>query len=281
MRIPGWERDLRSPGLPRMQYVESHNDDITELRYHPTRNNVLLSGSTDGLVNIYDTTIADEDETLLQVINHGSVHHAGFIGEKAIYALSHDELFSIHPFNDPDENVVEPAPIQFGDLRSALHCDYVVNVLVGAAGAYAATGSTRYSPPSCSHLFHSSLFLHPVLMTIRRAREQSLDLIPIVASPEFQFDRTKVWRLPGAHGEEVVRSVLLDNLSGSVFTCGEDGQVRVWRDESEASTQGGVQSSKIEANKTHPDTSSTAGRPSRLKEDRKTKRHKEKRYAPY
>ncbi|KAI2225807.1 hypothetical protein LOZ15_000201 [Ophidiomyces ophidiicola] len=254
MRIPGWERDLRSPGLPRMQYVESHNDDITELRYHPTRNNVLLSGSTDGLVNIYDTTIADEDETLLQVINHGSVHHAGFIGVKAIYALSHDELFSIHPFNDPDENVVEPAPIQFGDLRSALHCDYVVNVLVGAAGAYAATGSTR---------------------------EQSLDLIPIVASPEFQFDRTKVWGLPGAHGEEVVRSVLLNNLSGSVFTCGEDGQVRVWRDESEASTQGGVQSSKIEANKTHPDTSSTAGRPSRLKEDRKTKRHKEKRYAPY
>lgn len=104
---------------------------------------MLLSGSTDGLVNIYDTTIMDEDEALLQVINHGSVHHAGFIGEKAIYALSHDEAFSIHPFNDPDENVVEPAPIQFGDLRSVLQCDYVVNVLVDAGNAYTATGSTR------------------------------------------------------------------------------------------------------------------------------------------
>lgn len=87
--------------------------------------------------------VTDEDEALLQVINHGSVHHAGFIGEKAVYALSHDEVFSIHPLNDLDENILEPAPILFGDLRTVLQCDYVVNVLVDAESAYTAIGSTR------------------------------------------------------------------------------------------------------------------------------------------
>lgn len=39
-----------------------------------------------------------------------------------------------------------------------------------------------------------------------------LDLVPIVATPPFSFgfDRPKTWRLPGAHGEEVVRCVYLD-----------------------------------------------------------------------
>ncbi|EAS32227.3 WD repeat protein [Coccidioides immitis RS] len=245
--------DLRSPGQPRMQYVESHNDDITELCYHPTRNDVLLSGSTDGLVSVYNTTIAEEDDALLQVINHGSIHHAGFIGDKAIYALSHDEVFSIHPFNDPDENIVEPAPIQFGDLRSALHCDYAVDILVDG-GVYAAVGSTR---------------------------EQTLNLVPIVASPEFHFDQAKVWRLPGAHGEEIVRSMLLDSQSQTVFTCGEDGHVRLWREDSEMIIQSDTKSADEPKVKTRPDSQAQDGKHSRNKETRKEKRHKDKRYKPY
>ncbi|WEW54809.1 hypothetical protein PRK78_000234 [Emydomyces testavorans] len=231
------------------------NSFLYQLHYHPTLNNVLLSGSTDGLVNIYDTTIIDEDDALLQVVNHGSVHHAGFIEDKAVYALSHDESFSIHPFNDLDENVVEFSAIQFGDLRPLLHCDYVVDVLIDAGGAYAATGSTR---------------------------EKTLDLVPIVSSPEFRFDRGKIWRLPGAHGEEVVRSVLLDHECKIVFTCGEDGHVRIWREENEEKMQEDMKPSDIESkSKIHPDASSQAAQPSRNKEKRKENRHRGKRYKPY
>lgn len=115
-----------------------------QLQFHPTRDNVLLSGSTDGLVNIYDTTIADEDDALLQVINHGSIHHAGFLSTEAIYALSHDEVFSIHPITDPDSNKTEdePSPVQFGDLRQPLQCEYVVQTLAGNGGIYLAAGNT-------------------------------------------------------------------------------------------------------------------------------------------
>lgn len=81
-----------------------------------------------------------------------------------------------------------------------------------------------------------------------------------MSTPTWRFDQDNLWRLPGAHGDEVVRSVYLDeqvclsraleheppspalvvlfsgdwltlNLlqSQSVFTCGEDGFVRAWK----------------------------------------------------
>ncbi|KAJ5624925.1 hypothetical protein N7510_001234 [Penicillium lagena] len=194
--------DIRSPAACRLQYVESHNDDITELQYHPTRSNIVLSGSTDGLVNIYDTTITDEDDALVQVINHGSVHHAGFLSERTIYALSHDELFSVHPATDPDEPTQEPEPVHFGDVRQPLGCEYIAQLCIGSQGPYIAAGNKA---------------------------DQRLDLIPLVSDPTWRFDQDSLWRLPGAHGEEVVRSVYLDEQSQSVFTCGEDGFVRVWK----------------------------------------------------
>lgn len=100
----------------------------------------MLSGSTDGLVNIYNTDITDEDEALVQVINHGSVHHAGFLSERTIYALSHDEVFSIHPATDPEEEAQEPNPVQFGDLRQPLGCEYIAQLCIGSQGPYVAAG---------------------------------------------------------------------------------------------------------------------------------------------
>ncbi|KAF9884840.1 hypothetical protein FE257_001183 [Aspergillus nanangensis] len=213
--------DVRSPGQIRLQYVESHNDDVTELQYHPTRHDILLSGSTDGLVNIYNTAITDEDDALVQVINHGSVHHAGFLSEQTIYALSHDEVFSIHPATDPDDEQAQvPDPVQFGDLRQPLSCEYIAQLCVGSQGPYIAAGNKM---------------------------EQRLDLVPLVASPSWTFDQENLWRLPGAHGEEIVRSVYLDEQSQSVFTGGEDGFVRVWRADSEATEpEGSVKASRKE-----------------------------------
>lgn len=124
-----------------------------QLQFHPTRNNILLSGSTDGLVNIYDTTITDEDDALVQVINHGSVHHAGFLNDRAIFALSHDEVFSIHPATDPDdEQSQDPNPVQFGDLRQPLDCEYIAQLCLGAQGLpHIAAGNKAYA-----HVFYLS-----------------------------------------------------------------------------------------------------------------------------
>lgn len=95
-------------------------------------------------MNIYDTTVSDEDDALLQVVNHGSIHHAGFLAEDAIYALSHDEIFSVYPRHSSEEAATEPPPIPFGDLRQALDCNYVVQVVKGRGGeAFIAAGNTK------------------------------------------------------------------------------------------------------------------------------------------
>lgn len=45
---------------------------------------------------------------------------------------------------------------------------------------------------------------------------------------EWRFDHTKSVKFPGAHGEEVVRDVMLLE-DRTVLTCGEDGMVRAWK----------------------------------------------------
>ncbi len=142
-------RDNRNFGEPIVKYVESHSDDVTEvgsrilqvyefmlilsqLQFHPSRPQILLSGSTDGLVNLFNTTISDEEEALYQTINHGSsIHHSNFVSDIDIFALSHDEKFSMYQLvTNPEETVEEPAPVHFGDMRNEQKVgEYVANVL--------------------------------------------------------------------------------------------------------------------------------------------------------
>lgn len=110
----------------------------------------------DGLINIYDTTIEDEDDALLHIINHGSsISHAGFLSEKEIYALSHDESLTVQSLDDPDgeESAASTADHHhprtiFGDLRPILKCEYIVNVLPLSRsknnGAIVGAGSHRF-----------------------------------------------------------------------------------------------------------------------------------------
>ena len=88
-------------------------------------------------MNLFDTTITDEEDALYQTINHGaSIHHAGFLADVDVFALSHDEKFSITQMvTDLDESVEEPPSMDFGDLRECLSCDYVANVLSRPGGS--------------------------------------------------------------------------------------------------------------------------------------------------
>ncbi|TGO12688.1 hypothetical protein BTUL_0084g00470 [Botrytis tulipae] len=197
--------DARSLAAPIVQYVESHSDDVTELQFHPTQQSLLLSGSTDGLVNIYNITISEEEEALHQTINHGhSIHHANFLSETDIFALSHDEKFSMYELvTNPEEGVEEPAPVVYGDMRENLGGEYVANVLCRPDGG-AVLGTGRHSKNDFD------------LIQLKKGK-------PWVFAPE-----TKV-TLDGAHGSEIVRSFCFLDSHRAVLTAGEDGQIKSWR----------------------------------------------------
>ncbi|KAK6520206.1 hypothetical protein TWF506_000488 [Arthrobotrys conoides] len=196
-------------GREKMSYVESHNDDVTQLSFHPSITSLLLSGSTDGLINIYDMTIPEEDDALHQVINHGSsIHHAGFLNDSTIYGLSHDENLSVYKLADPNEDVEEPRPVVFGDVRPKLGCDYAVEMLLRGRES-AGTG----------------------ILAVGSHSEGWIDLHSL------NVDRTGTWtlggedvvRLVGGHRGEVVRCMYLDDVNATVYTGGEDGLVKAWR----------------------------------------------------
>ncbi|XP_025832954.1 WD repeat-containing protein 89 isoform X1 [Agrilus planipennis] len=50
-------------------YWQSHKDDITQVKFHSNDPNKLASGSTDGLINIYDISHSNEDEALIDTFN--------------------------------------------------------------------------------------------------------------------------------------------------------------------------------------------------------------------
>ncbi|NXP47249.1 WDR89 protein, partial [Heliornis fulica] len=77
-------------------YSESHNDDITRICFHPIEPSLVVSGSTDGLVNTFDINKDNEDDALISTCNSdSSVSFIGWSGKdyKQVYCVTHDEGF--------------------------------------------------------------------------------------------------------------------------------------------------------------------------------------------
>lgn len=56
-------------------YFDCHQDDVTTLRFHPQNPDLMCSGSTDGLINIFDLQKTSEDDALLTTLNTVSSVH--------------------------------------------------------------------------------------------------------------------------------------------------------------------------------------------------------------
>ena len=156
---------MRSTPAPKAHYQEVHSDDVTTLSFHPSTPALLLSGSTDGLVNVYDTRVADEDELTLQTLNHGaSIHAAGFLGAAGdVYALSHDEQFAL--YDVAEERLTGDATRSFGDLRSVLGCQYVAGVTPKTDGSGAVIGVGAQECVSSLPVSPLCLFLCVLVLT--------------------------------------------------------------------------------------------------------------------
>lgn len=193
--------DIRNPTMPLRQYNESHTDTITQLAFHPAQPNLLLSGSTDGLISIFDVDQEEEEDALQQVLNpRSAVHCAGFLAQDLVYSLSTDEQYSIHTLAKTaleDEQL--PPPIDFGDVREKLQCMYVVNVTVRPDG--------------------------PPLIAYGHTENQTLSISSLGSPGAWEFGQRV--ELAGAHGEEVVRDLLI--YQQRALTCGEDGKVKLWK----------------------------------------------------
>ena len=75
------------------------------------------------------------------------MHHANFLSESEVFALSNDEQLSVYKRRDSiegeNEEEEDPPASTFGDVRPVLACDYVVDVLPFSGGGLVCAGSHR------------------------------------------------------------------------------------------------------------------------------------------
>lgn len=184
-----------------LNYVDSHAEDVTSLSWHPS-NDFLLSGGGDGIINLFDTAVVDEEDAVLQVFNHGSsLHIAQFVGKNEIIALSHMETASLYSLSYNHEDVSRDEVKEYGDVRSTLAMDYAISFV---------------SSPQ------------PILFT--GSSSGHISVIPFDVS-NMRFEPQN--RLDMESGTEVIRSVYLDNSPDSpvgpiLYATSEDGILRVF-----------------------------------------------------
>ena len=83
-------------------YADAHSDDVSTLSFHPSMDEIVLSGAVDGLTSTIDARITDEDDAILYTANVGaSLSRVGWMGLpgkgwQSTYALTDMETLSIY-----------------------------------------------------------------------------------------------------------------------------------------------------------------------------------------
>ncbi|XP_064398505.1 WD repeat-containing protein 89-like isoform X2 [Halichondria panicea] len=120
--------DLRMGRDPIGQFTESHSDDIVAVQFKPDSTYSLASGSTDGLVCLFDLHTMEEEEAVISVKNsEASVCKVGFCGLNHLYCLTHEggcvvwENAEVEPLYT-DRNVKNTIQDEFG-----VDIDYLVD----------------------------------------------------------------------------------------------------------------------------------------------------------
>ncbi|XP_078418359.1 WD repeat-containing protein 89 [Cetorhinus maximus] len=185
-------------------YSETHNDDITQVRFHPSNPNMVASGSTDGLVNIFDISQETEDDALLATCNSdSSVSFVGWSGRELeqIFCMTHDEGFYLwdlaHLHNEEPITLVK-----MQDVRESLKLD---------------SGNLDYLIGGFYHEKAEKLFV------LGGTHMGKLHFLNCDAG-----DLTHLYTLHDSHSA-IVRAFYWDSEDHSLLTCGEDAQLFLWK----------------------------------------------------
>eukprot|EP00048_Salpingoeca_helianthica_P005437 m.87887 g.87887 ORF g.87887 m.87887 type:complete len:371 (+) comp13599_c0_seq1:36-1148(+) len=201
--------DVRAP-QPVFAFEEAHSDDITQVRFSRVHATRLASGSTDGLVNVIDTTTlapgmsAEQIEDCIQQTHNSSssISKLCFFGpaDEYVAATTHtDDLFLGHALARPGDDSDQIA--LFRDLRrdaekAGVPVEYAVDIV--------------YEPAS------TRLFLvcgtHDGNLSVYHVNQHAL---------------TPATLLPGGH-TETVRAVHWDPATGTMVSGGEDSMLVLW-----------------------------------------------------
>lgn len=189
-------------------YWESHMEDVTCLAFHSSKPDVLASGSTDGLINVFDLTQPSEDSALTYSLNtESSVDRLGWLNDDSLWCTTHMHSFQLW------------------------NCD--------AATPYAKfershlAVSQNDDPDNCYIVkYHSSNALGQQFLLAGSSNVKGENLRCLsVANDRLET----VYNVVG--NKQIVRDSWLHEKSGSLVTVGEGGLINLWRQTESSSVQ--------------------------------------------
>ncbi|XP_029899987.1 WD repeat-containing protein 89 [Myripristis murdjan] len=201
-------------------YSESHSDDITQVRFHPRDKDRLATGSTDGLVNVFDLSRGTEEEALQATCNsESSASSVCWCGRSytQLLCLSHDENLHLWDLGQLDTD--EPLTIfSTPDARS------LTPLADGGGVDYLVGGSWLEEAQR--------------LLVVGGRNSGELHLM------ECDDKGLRLLRsLQGGH-TSTVRCFLWDAAAEALVTGGEDAQLLLWKPGGEELTSGKGESMK-------------------------------------
>ncbi|XP_017538867.1 WD repeat-containing protein 89 isoform X2 [Pygocentrus nattereri] len=186
-------------------FSESHSDDITTVCFHPSRADRLASGATDGLVNVFDLSLGEEDDALVTTCNcessAGSLCWSGTDLDRLL-CLSHDEGLHLWDLSRLDSD--DPLT-----LLGSLDARTLVSLPEGASLDYFVGGTWLEDE---GHL-----------ILVGGSHEGELHLLECCGS-----GLKLMTSLKGGHSA-TVRCFQWDPVSGALLTGAEDGELLQWK----------------------------------------------------
>ncbi|KAJ2323097.1 hypothetical protein GGI00_005724 [Coemansia sp. RSA 2681] len=193
-RINLW--DPRAAGRPLAVFEDSHSEDVSQIRCHPSASRQFLSGSSDGLLCTFDATQADEDEALMYVANTGaSVSGCGYFGPDAQYIYAQSDMETLQLWTNEATQLAD-----FGDVRDLAEGGIPIDYIIGC----------KYDPQS------ERLYL------AGGTNEGDIHLLHVGAD---SFEHIQAMQ-SGHSG--IVRGLSWDLGQGWAVSGAEDGRVSCW-----------------------------------------------------
>uniref|UniRef100_A0A0A1WUE4 WD repeat-containing protein 89 n=1 Tax=Zeugodacus cucurbitae TaxID=28588 RepID=A0A0A1WUE4_ZEUCU len=193
-------------------YFESHEDDITALRFHDTNPDLLCSGSIDGLINVFDIREETEDDALTTTFNtESSVQklnwHKNIYEQDVISCITHTNDFHVYLAEEGDVVATfDRCQITAAaKRRNEANCN-VVNAHSTANGDLFLLAGTNHIKGE-------------VLRTLR-------------------FNKSLLPMADFIGNKQIVRSSIFEKKSGTLVTGGESGFVTLWTADSTSKDDG-------------------------------------------
>ncbi|KAJ2037980.1 hypothetical protein H4S04_008451 [Coemansia sp. S16] len=119
--------DPRTVAQPIAVFENSHSEDVSQIRCHPSISHQFLSGSSDGLLCTFDASQTDEDEALLYVANtEASISGCGYFGPSAQYIYAHSDMETLQLWTNEATQLAD-----FGDVRDLAESGVPIDYIIG------------------------------------------------------------------------------------------------------------------------------------------------------